>query len=70
MIKLCCNTDQDSIDRGAAWLNKGNGEFGEYSKLGARDAVDYYHNVDGDIEKLKLSYEWEWLTKYYNEIYS
>jgi hypothetical protein len=70
VIKLCCNTDQVSIDRKSSWLNKGNGEFGEYSKLGARDAVDYYHSVDGNIDKLKLSYEWNWLLKYYNHLYS
>lgn len=69
VIKLCCNTDQESIDRKLAWLNVGNNDFGEYSKLGAKDAVSYYELVNGDIEKLKLSYEWEWLAKYYNEIY-
>ena len=70
VIKLCCNTDQESIDRKLAWLNVGNNDFGEYSKLGAKDAVNYYESVNGDIEKLRLSYEWEWLNKYYNEIYS
>jgi hypothetical protein len=65
MIKLCCNTDQDSIDRSTAWLNKGVGDFGEYSKLGARDAVAYYESVDGNMEKLMLSYDWEWLYQYY-----
>ena len=65
MIKLCCNTDQDSIDRGSAWLNKGAGAFGEYSKMGARDAVNYYNSVDGNMEKLMLSYDWEWLHQYY-----
>ena len=65
MIKLCCNTDQDSIDRSSAWLNKGDGDFGEYSKMGARDAVDYYNSVDGNMEKLMLSYDWEWLYQYY-----
>ena len=65
MIKLCCNTDQDSIDRSSAWLNKGNGDFGEYSKLGAKDAVDYYNSVGGDMKKLMLSYDWEWLHDYY-----
>ena len=65
MIKLCCNTDQDSIDRSSAWLNKGNGDFGEYSKMGARDAVNYYNSVDGNMEKLMLSYDWEWLYEFY-----
>ena len=67
MIKLCCNIDQDSIDRSSAWLNKGNGDFGEYSKMGARDAVDYYNSVDGNMEKLMLSYDWEWLYQYYQK---
>jgi hypothetical protein len=65
MIKLCCNTDQDSVDRGSAWINKGNGLFGEYSKMGARDAVDYYQYVGGDKEKLMLTYDWDWLNLYY-----
>ena len=70
MIKLCCNTDQESVDRGAAWINKGNGNFGEYSKMGARDAVDYYTNVAGNMEKLMLTYDWDWLNQYYLRIYS
>ena len=65
MIKLCCNTDQESIDRRSAWLNIDNGNFGEYSKMGAKDAVNYYQNVGGDMEKLMLSYDWDWLTQYY-----
>jgi hypothetical protein len=68
MIKLSCNTDQESLDRGFAWLTVGNGNFGEYSKLGARDAVDYYNSVDGDMEKLMLSYDWEWLSDRFTKI--
>jgi hypothetical protein len=65
VIKLCCNVDQESIDRKLAWLNVGNGEYGEYSKLGAKDAVIYYESVNGDMDKLKLTYEWDWLNAYY-----
>ena len=65
MIKLCINTDQESIDRGFAWINKGFGNYGEFSKQGARDAVDYYNSVDGNMEKLMLSYDWDWLNQYY-----
>jgi hypothetical protein len=68
MIKLSCNTDQESLDRGFAWLTVGNGNFGEYSKLGARDAVDYYNSVDGDMKKLMLSYDWEWLSDRFTKI--
>jgi hypothetical protein len=65
MIKLYCNTDQESIDRGLAWLNRGDGNFGEYSIMGARDAVKYYNSVTGNMEKLMLSYDWEWLHQHY-----
>jgi hypothetical protein len=65
VIKLCCNTDQASIDRKSSWLTIGNGDFGEYSKLGAKDAVIYYESVNGDMDKLKLTYEWDWLSTYY-----
>jgi hypothetical protein len=43
--------------------------FRSYSILGAQDATEYYELVEGDIEKLKLSYEWAWLLKYYSELY-
>ena len=43
------------------WLTKAEGDFAEYCLAGARDAVTYYDEVDGDIDKLKLSYEWDWL---------
>jgi hypothetical protein len=65
VIKLCCNADQASMDRKSAWLTIGNGDFGEYSKLGAKDAVIYYESVNGDMDKLKLTYEWAWLNEYY-----
>jgi hypothetical protein len=28
---------------------------------GAKDASDYYNEVEGEFNKLKLSYEWAWL---------
>lgn len=35
-----------------------------YAILGANDALDYYSAVNGDPDKLKLSYEWKWLADY------
>ena len=37
---------------------------GEYSALGAKDAVEYYEEVQGDFDALKKSYEWDWLASY------
>ena len=51
------------------WLMKGEGEKGQWSIQGAVDAVEYYEEVAGDFDKLKLSYDWEWLNSYYNDRY-
>jgi hypothetical protein len=52
------------------WSTVGEGQYGEYSTKGAVDAVEYFNSVDGDITKLRLSYEWVWLQEYYNNKYS
>jgi hypothetical protein len=43
------------------WCKVAKGAYSEYSLLGARDAVDYYKEVNGNLDKLKLSFEWAWL---------
>ena len=48
------------------WLTKAEGAFAEYCLAGARDAVAYYSEVNGDYDKLKLSYEWSWLQDRFN----
>jgi hypothetical protein len=69
-IKLSNATDAESLDRLNAWLTISNGEFGEYSIQGAKDAQDYYKSVSGDFDKLLLSYDWEWLQSYYDSLYT
>jgi len=51
-----------------SWLQLDDGEHGKYSTQGAQDAVNYYESVNGDFEKLKLSYDWAWLEEYYNNL--
>jgi hypothetical protein len=60
-IKLYQATDEVSRDRLDIWLTKATGDFAEYSIMGANDAIEYFKSVDGDFNKLKLSYEWAWL---------
>jgi hypothetical protein len=48
------------------WLTKAEGAFANECIRGANDAVDYYNEVNGDYEKLKLSFEWDWLEKRFN----
>jgi hypothetical protein len=46
------------------WLSADQGLNGEWSRWGAEDAVSYYESVNGDFNRLKLSYEWAWLRDY------
>jgi hypothetical protein len=66
-IKLCQAQDIISKHRLDIWLEKGVGEFAEYSILGANQGKEYYQQVVGDINKLKYSYEWSWLKQKFNE---
>jgi hypothetical protein len=66
-IKLCQAQDKISKHRLDIWLEKGVGEFAEYSILGAKQGAEYYQQVAGDINKLKYSYEWSWLKEKFNK---
>jgi hypothetical protein len=46
------------------WLTEAKGVYAEWSIRGSQDAVDYYDSVDGNYDKLKLSFEWEWLKQF------
>jgi len=58
--------DVESEYRLQAWLDNnliGN-DYGEWSRRGAADAVEYYDSVGGDFDKLRKSYDWAWLASY------
>jgi hypothetical protein len=48
------------------WLNVASGDHASWCLQGARDAVDYYTEVDGDYNKLMLSFDWPWLQQRFN----
>jgi hypothetical protein len=60
----------ESTYRMDTWLNRADGNYAEFSLLGAADAVDYYDEVDGDYTELMRSFEWAWLQEYYSSRYS
>ena len=66
-IKLKYYGDKESMERLNVWLTVANGDFAQYSLQGAKDAVDYYEAVNGDLEKLKLSYDWAWIKDRFNK---
>jgi len=59
--------DSVSVARLLAWSTRGDGQYGEYSVTGSLDAIEYYDEVDGELAKLRLSYEWDWLRKRFNK---
>jgi hypothetical protein len=52
------------------WLTVADGDYAEFSILGAEDAVEYYEQVNGDYTELMRSFEWAWLREYYAKKYS
>lgn len=69
VIKLRNSDSDESKERLYTWLNVANGQFAHFSVQGAKDAVEYYESVNGDFEKLKLSYDWPWLKSYFDSKY-
>lgn len=68
VIKLRADESDVSKTRLDVWLNKADGEFAQYSIKGALDADEYYDEVAGDFDMLKLSYEWAWLREKFDQI--
>ena len=68
-IKLRLEDSIISNHRLKIWSTVGEGDFYQYSINGALDAVEYYESVNGDLDKLRLSYDWPWLKEYFNTKY-
>ena len=53
--------DVENEYRLKVWLKEDSGTIanGHWSYKGAQDAVEYYDQVNGDLDQLKKSYEWE-----------
>lgn len=68
-IKLRLEDSPISRHRLKVWSTVGQGDFAQYSIQGAQHAVEYFESVNGDIEKLRLSYDWPWLKEYFNNKY-
>jgi hypothetical protein len=62
---MATNPTLETQHRLNVWINHATGNFAEDCLTGARDAVEYYDLVDGDYEKLKLSYDWKFLRDLY-----
>ena len=52
------------------WLHEAVGANAEWSIKGAEDAIVFYDEVDGNADKLMLTFEWAWLKQYYATKYT
>jgi hypothetical protein len=51
------------------WLTVAEGDNAEWCLAGGQDAINYYTSVNGNYEKLSLSFDWLWLQDYYYGLY-
>mgnify|MGYP006233563581 FL=1 len=51
------------------WCSKAQGENAEWCLQGANDALKYYKTEKGSYNALLNSYDWPWLTTYFEERY-
>jgi hypothetical protein len=64
-IKLRHDSQDQSRQRLDRWLTADRGDaISDWSRQGARDAVEFYASVNGDMNQLRLSYEWDWLNEF------
>jgi len=68
-IKLRLEDSTISRHRLKIWSTVGMGDYAQYSIQGAQHAVEYYESVNGELDKLRLSYDWPWLQEYFNNKY-
>ena len=50
------------------WLTVADGDNSKWCLRGAADAVDYYNEVNGNYEKLMLSFDWPWLKARFDQL--
>ena len=62
--------NRETNHRLQTWLSVGDAEYGQYSTGGAYDAIEYYESVEGNLDDLMNSYDWEWIQTYYKTKYA
>ena len=70
-LKNSFETKNDYIakERLDIWTSVGKGNYGDWSIKGAIDGIEFYDEVNGDLEKLRQSYYWDWLENRFKSKY-
>jgi hypothetical protein len=67
--KYSDNGDEIAKQRLDVWVNVGKGNYGHWSIMGAVDGLEFYDEVEGNLEKLRQSYYWDWLKDRFDSSY-
>jgi hypothetical protein len=51
------------------WLKKAQGNHAEWCLAGAQDGQEFFQTTQGELDKLKQSFKWEWLRSYFEQRY-
>jgi hypothetical protein len=66
-------SEQSTVDgqyRLRTWLDRAEGDHAEWCLRGAQDGQEFFETTNGELDKLKQSFRWEWLREYFNSRYS
>jgi len=63
------NFVEESRERLDKWCASNGTPEGDWNAKGGLAGVDYYKEVKGDFDSLRLSYDWEWLDDRYHQLY-
>ena len=61
--------DVEIQHRFKVWTTHAEGLNAEHCLQGAQDALAYYEKVQGNLDALKLSFDWAWLQDYYYSLH-
>jgi len=51
------------------WKTYAHGNYAEWCLQGAKDGVEFFATTQGSLDRLKLSFRWEWLRNYFEQRY-
>lgn len=71
VIKLkysAAHGDMEALQRLNVWLTIATGDHSGWCLQGGNDAITYYHQVNGELEKLKQSFHWHWLDQHAQQL--
>jgi hypothetical protein len=51
------------------WKTHAHGNYAEWCLQGAKDGVEFFATTQGSLDRLKLSFRWEWLRNYFEQRY-